>query len=61
MADLELFYSSPSQYEKVTIEIQLNRECIAEVNQETGIYHLELSFLLQPRKRGSWQRCQLMT
>ncbi|HGB0711007.1 TPA: hypothetical protein ACIT4J_004416 [Salmonella enterica subsp. enterica serovar Typhimurium] len=38
---LELFFSSPMEYEKLTLEVQLDRERIIEINQENGIEHLE--------------------
>ena len=40
--ELELFFSSPRRYEKLTIEVQLDRRRIAEVNQEKGDSQLEL-------------------
>jgi hypothetical protein len=40
--ELEIFFSSPNRYEKLTIEVQLGRRRIAEVNQEKGVDQLEL-------------------
>jgi hypothetical protein len=39
---VELFLSSPNRYDKLTVEIQLERRRIAEVNQEKGIAALEV-------------------
>lgn len=39
---LELFYSSPAEYEKLTLEVQYGWERIAEINQEKGINNLEV-------------------
>lgn len=39
---LELFFSSPTNYEQLTIEIQLNRERVAEINCEAGLDSLEI-------------------
>lgn len=39
---LELFFSSPVSYERLTIEMQLNREKIAEINGENGGDNLEI-------------------
>ena len=41
-SELELFFSSPNRYEKLTIEVQLDRQRIAEVNQDKGSDQLEL-------------------
>ncbi|MCT4700285.1 hypothetical protein MUA02_00260 [Enterobacteriaceae bacterium H20N1] len=38
---LELFFSSPMEYEELTLEVQLDRERIIEVNQDKGVNHLE--------------------
>lgn len=38
---LELFFSSPMEYEELTIEVQLDRERIIEINQDNGLEHLE--------------------
>ncbi len=42
MKHLELFFSSPLDHEHLTVEIQLDRERIAEVNREKGMEHLEV-------------------
>jgi hypothetical protein len=42
MNRLELFFSSPMDYEHVSVEIQLDRERIAEINQEKGLENLEI-------------------
>lgn len=42
MKRLELFFSSPMDYEHLTVEIQLDREKIAEINQEKGLENLEI-------------------
>lgn len=39
---IELFFSSPEEYEKLTIEVQLEREKIAEINQDKGTDNLEI-------------------
>ena len=39
---LELFFSSPAAYEYLTIEIQLDRERVAEINRERGLEDLEI-------------------
>jgi len=39
---LELFFSSPANYEQLTIEIQLDRERVAEINCERGLGSLEI-------------------
>lgn len=38
--NLELF-SSPNEYEELTLEIQLDRERIIEINQDKGVNQLE--------------------
>ncbi|GKX59200.1 hypothetical protein [Leminorella grimontii] len=38
---LELFFSSPMEYEELTLEVQLDRERIVEINQDDGISNLE--------------------
>lgn len=42
MKRLELFFSSPTDYEHLTIEVQLDRQRIAEINQEKGLENLEV-------------------
>jgi hypothetical protein len=42
MKRLELFFSSPVDYENLAVEIQLDRERIAEINQEKGLEKLEI-------------------
>jgi hypothetical protein len=42
MKRLELFFSSPMDYEQLTVEVQLDRERIAEINQEKGLENLEV-------------------
>lgn len=39
---IELFFSSPPEYENLTLEVQLNWERIAEINQDKGIDNLEI-------------------
>ena len=39
---LELFFSNPVSYERLTIEMQPNREKIAEINGENGGDNLEI-------------------
>ena len=39
---LELFFSSPVNCEQLTIEIQLDRERVAEINRERGLESLEI-------------------
>ena len=42
MKRLELFFSSPIDYENLAVEIQLDRERIAEISQEKGLENLEV-------------------
>ncbi|MDC9591391.1 hypothetical protein PSI23_19405 [Xenorhabdus sp. XENO-10] len=39
---LELFFSSPAEYENLTLEVQLGWEKIAEINQDKGVDKLEI-------------------
>lgn len=39
---IELFFSSPADCEHLTIEVQLDRERVAEINREKGLDHLEI-------------------
>ncbi|MEX6177330.1 hypothetical protein AB6G03_10250 [Providencia hangzhouensis] len=39
---LELFFSSPMEYENLTLEVQLNWERVAEINQDKGVDNLEI-------------------
>lgn len=48
MKKLELFFSSPINYEILTVEIQLDREKIAEINRDKGVDTLEVE-LSDPR------------
>lgn len=38
---LEIFFSSPNEYEQLTLEVQLDRELIIEINQDKGVNQLE--------------------
>lgn len=38
---LELFFSSPMEYEELTLEVQLDRERVIEINQDKGTDYLE--------------------
>lgn len=49
---LELFFSSPVEYEKLTLEIQLDRERIVEINQERGPESLEVELFGSDKKYG---------
>lgn len=49
---LEIFFSSPTEYEELTLEIQLDRERIAEVNQESGPENLEIELFGSDKKYG---------
>lgn len=42
MRRIELFFSSRMAYEKLAIEVQLDRERIAEISQEKGLETLEI-------------------
>ncbi|MBK5073786.1 hypothetical protein I2492_13430 [Budviciaceae bacterium CWB-B4] len=39
---LELYFSSPAEYENLTLEVQLDWEKVAEINQDKGIDNLEI-------------------
>ncbi|HHR6501697.1 TPA: hypothetical protein ACS8CD_002232 [Providencia alcalifaciens] len=39
---LELFFSSPMEYENLTLEVQLGWKRIAEINQDKGTENLEI-------------------
>ena len=49
---LELFFSSPLEYEKLTLEIQLDREKIIEINQDKGINELEVELFGTDQAHG---------
>ncbi len=49
---LEIFFSSPSEYEELTIEIQLERERIVEINQDSGLENLEIELFGSDKKHG---------
>lgn len=49
---LELFFSSPMEYENLTLEVQLNWERIVEINQEQGIDNLEVELFGSDVSRG---------
>lgn len=49
---LELFFSSPVEYEELTLEIQLDRERIVEINQERGPENLEVELFGSDKKHG---------
>ncbi|EPL9571480.1 hypothetical protein MMK73_003586 [Providencia rettgeri] len=38
---LELFFSSPMEYESLTLEVQLNWDKVVEINQDKGVDNLE--------------------
>ena len=40
--NLELFFSSPMEYENLTLEVQLGWQRIAEINQDKGTENLEV-------------------
>ena len=49
---LELFFSSPAEYESLTLEVQLGWEKIAEINQEKGIENLEVELFGSDKTSG---------
>ena len=49
---LELFFSSPIEYEELTLEVQLDRERIIEINQEKGVDHLEIELFGTDKSHG---------
>ncbi|GLR08324.1 hypothetical protein COO59_13695 [Mixta theicola] len=50
--NLELFFSSPMEYEELTLEIQLDRERIIEINQDKGVNHLEAELFGSDQAHG---------
>ena len=49
---LEIFFSSPIEYEELTLEIQLDRERIVEINQDRGLDDLEVELFGSDKKYG---------
>ncbi|MEF3110117.1 hypothetical protein QFI91_13595 [Raoultella sp. WB_B2P2-3] len=49
---LEIFFSSPVEYEELTLEIQLDRERIVEINQDSGLENLEVELFGSDKKYG---------
>lgn len=49
---LEIFFSSPIEYEELTLEIQLDRERIVEINQDRGLDNLEVELFGSDKKYG---------
>lgn len=49
---LELFFSSPMEYEELTLEVQLDRERIIEINQDNGLDHLEVELFGTDQAHG---------
>ncbi|EHT14312.1 MULTISPECIES: hypothetical protein [Klebsiella] len=49
---LEIFFSSPIEYEELTLEIQLDRERIVEINQDHGLDNLEVELFGSDKKYG---------
>jgi len=49
---LELFFSSPMEYEELTLEVQLDRERVIEINQEKGTDHLEAELFGTDKEHG---------
>ena len=48
------------EYEELTLEIQLERERIIEINQDKGTYHLEAELFGSDQARGFIAKCHLM-
>lgn len=49
---LELFFSSPMEYEKLTLEVQLDRERVIEINQDKGRDQLEVELFGTDKEHG---------
>lgn len=49
---LELFFSSPMEYEELTLEVQLDRERVIEINQEKGTDNLEVELFGTDKVNG---------
>lgn len=49
---LELFFSSPMEYEELTLEVQLDRERVIEMNQEQGVDNLEVELFGTDKEHG---------
>lgn len=52
MEKIQFFYSSPVQYEKTTVEIQIGMERIAELNREQGLDQIEVELFGTDAARG---------
>lgn len=50
--NLELFFSIPIGYEELTLEVQLDRERVIEINQDKGIDHLEVELFGTDKEHG---------
>lgn len=59
MEKIQFFYSSPVQYEKTTVEIQIGMERIAELNREHGVYRVEVELFGTDATRGFIARLPL--
>lgn len=49
---LEIFFSSPNEYEQLTLEVQLDRELIIEINQDKGVNQLEAELFGTDKDHG---------
>lgn len=49
---LELFFSSPMEYQKLTLEVQLDRERVIEINQDKGVSNLEVELFGTDQAHG---------
>lgn len=50
--NLELFFSSPIGYEELTLEVQLDRQRVIEINQDKGTDHLEFELFGTDKEHG---------
>lgn len=49
---LELFFSSPMEYQELTLEVQLDRERVIEINQDKGVSNLEVELFGTDQAHG---------
>ena len=52
MEKIQFFYSSPMEYEKTTVEVQIGLERIAELNREQGLDKIEVELFGTDVDRG---------
>ena len=52
MNKIQFFFSSPSHYEKTTVEIQVGLERIVELNREHGVDNIEVELFGTDLSRG---------